>query len=73
MFIFYRLEGTQRTQVSGADLNGEEEARGYVKGLAAASQVLQRRVWVTGSLPNEAGVDNDGWRSAEVWLEEQPF
>lgn len=47
----------------------ENKITPYVKGLQAAARCLGEQVWVTGSLLNEAGRDNDAWLSADNWLE----
>ena len=66
MMIFCRFENGSRT---GLDAGNEAEAIGYVRGVASAALCLRTRVWVTSSLPAEAGPDNDGWLTPEAWLE----
>lgn len=66
MMIFCRFENGRQ---SGLDAASEEEAAGFVHGLATAALCLGARVWVTQSLPGEAGVDNDNWLTPQAWLD----
>lgn len=67
MMIFCKFGNGRQ---SGYEAIDDTQAVGYVEGLASAALCLSARVWVTGSLPNEAGPDNDGWREARTWLEQ---
>lgn len=66
MMIFCRFENGRH---SGDEIDGHSEAVAYVTALRTASVCLGIRVWVTGSLPDEGGVDHDGWRTPQTWLE----
>ncbi|WP_038215296.1 MULTISPECIES: hypothetical protein [Xenophilus] len=66
MMIFCRFENGHRT---GLDAGDDAEAVGYARGLASAALCLGTRAWVTTSLPDEEGPDNDGWLTPEAWLE----
>lgn len=66
MMIFCKFDNGQQ---SGLDAADAQEAAGYVEGLATAARCLGARVWVTTSLPNEAGRDHDQWLNVEAWLE----
>ena len=63
-FIFCKFENGRATGHEGR----EEELIGYVEGLAAASLCLKVKIWVTHSLPNEGGPDNDAWLTPDEWL-----
>ena len=65
MMIFCKFDNGKKT---GLDAGSDEEVIGYVRGLATAVTALGCKVWVTGSMDNEAGIDDDGWLSPETWL-----
>ncbi|MDM0036775.1 hypothetical protein QTI33_31890 [Variovorax sp. J22P271] len=66
MMLFCRFDNGKQTGLDAADI---DELIGYVKGLDAAARCLGAMVWVAGSLPAEAGIDNDSWLTPENWLE----
>ncbi|MCR6481067.1 hypothetical protein NU688_33255 [Variovorax sp. ZS18.2.2] len=66
MMVFCKFENGRE---SGLDAGEPAEALGFVQGLAFASSCLGVRVWVTSSLPDEAGRDNDRWSTPQTWLE----
>jgi|Deesub1362B_J571_1020462.scaffolds.fasta_scaffold05549_5 hypothetical protein len=64
--VFCKFENGRE---SGIDAGDESEAIGFVQGLAAAARCLNVRVWVTTTLPDEGGQDDDCWMSPDTWLE----